>query len=110
MSLTSSESKKLNAKEKPVTGLKIDEVMDEAGTLSELVGGYHARAPQVEMAYEIEQLIDAEETLLAEAGTGTGKTFAYLVPALLSGKTGYGVDSNKDLTRAVGSKRSPYTF
>ena len=38
------------------------------------------------MAEAVERAIDTGETLLAEAGTGTGKTLAYLVPAILSGK------------------------
>ena len=66
-------AKKVNTKEESVSGLEVDEVMGEDGTLSELVEGYHAREAQVEMAYEIELLIEAEDTLLAEAGTGTGK-------------------------------------
>lgn len=70
-------------KSKPKT---IEHVMGESGTLSELVEGYSPRQSQMDMAEEVQQLIEADETLLAEAGTGTGKTFAYLVPALLSGK------------------------
>jgi ATP-dependent DNA helicase DinG len=43
------------------------------------------RVQQVEMAAAIQQAIAQHQVLVAEAGTGTGKTFAYLVPALLSG-------------------------
>ncbi|MDG6777992.1 ATP-dependent DNA helicase [Thiomicrorhabdus sp. zzn3] len=68
------------------TILTIDQVMGEKGSLSEAVEGYHPRQSQLDMAYEVENLIESDDTLLAEAGTGTGKTFAYLVPALLSGK------------------------
>jgi len=64
----------------------IEHVMGESGALSELVEGYSPRQSQLDMAHEVQQLIESNETLLAEAGTGTGKTFAYLVPALLSGK------------------------
>ncbi|WP_051347215.1 ATP-dependent DNA helicase [Thiomicrorhabdus chilensis] len=64
----------------------IEHVMGESGALSELVEGYSPRQSQLDMAHEVQQLIESDETLLAEAGTGTGKTFAYLVPALLSGK------------------------
>ncbi|MEA3405397.1 MAG: ATP-dependent DNA helicase [Pseudomonadota bacterium] len=66
--------------------LTIEQVMGESGTLSEYVKGYSPRQAQLDMAQEVQQLIEEESTLLAEAGTGTGKTFAYLVPALLSGK------------------------
>lgn len=66
--------------------LTIEQVMGENGSLSDYVDGYSPRQAQLNMAQEVQQLIDDESTLLAEAGTGTGKTFAYLVPALLSGK------------------------
>lgn len=52
------------------------------------VGGFRPRKSQTEMAKAIADAIAKQQTLIAEAGTGTGKTFAYLVPALLwGGKT-----------------------
>ena len=48
--------------------------------------GYEARPGQLAMAERIADAIDGDERLLVEAGTGTGKTLAYLVPALLSGR------------------------
>ncbi|HEX6690160.1 MAG TPA: ATP-dependent DNA helicase, partial [Burkholderiales bacterium] len=50
-----------------------------------MIPGYRPRGQQLEMAAAIEQAIERDGVLVAEAGTGTGKTFAYLVPALLSG-------------------------
>lgn len=47
---------------------------------------YEPRSAQLEMAAAVERAIDEERVLLCEAGTGTGKTLAYLVPALHSGK------------------------
>ena len=47
--------------------------------------GFRSRQAQTEMAKAIGSAIDGQHTLIAEAGTGTGKTFAYLVPALLWG-------------------------
>jgi ATP-dependent DNA helicase DinG len=55
------------------------------GPLAARIAGFKPRAQQLEMAAAIEQAIAADGVLVAEAGTGTGKTFAYLVPALLSG-------------------------
>jgi len=55
------------------------------GSLARLVPGYRARAQQREMAEMIAETISNNHILIAEAGTGTGKTFAYLVPALLAG-------------------------
>jgi len=55
------------------------------GPLAATVSGFRARDQQLEMAERIQQAIIGNRVLVAEAGTGTGKTFAYLVPALLSG-------------------------
>ncbi|MDO9162226.1 MAG: ATP-dependent DNA helicase, partial [Methylococcaceae bacterium] len=56
------------------------------GALAQVISGYQPRAAQLEMAEAIAKAIDDNENLIAEAGTGTGKTFAYLVPAIQSGK------------------------
>ena len=53
--------------------------------LNSAVAGFSERPQQLEMALAIESAIKNNQQLIAEAGTGTGKTFAYLVPALLSG-------------------------
>jgi ATP-dependent DNA helicase DinG len=55
------------------------------GPLAASIPGYRVRPQQVEMAARIEAAIRDSRVLVAEAGTGTGKTFAYLVPALRSG-------------------------
>ncbi|MDD5322660.1 MAG: ATP-dependent DNA helicase [Methylococcales bacterium] len=56
------------------------------GALSKVIPGYQPRASQLEMAEAIADAIAKKQHFIAEAGTGTGKTFAYLVPAILSGK------------------------
>ena len=56
------------------------------GALAKILAGYQARAAQTEMAETIASAIEENQNLIAEAGTGTGKTFAYLVPAILSDK------------------------
>ncbi len=55
------------------------------GPLAAAVPGFRARDQQLEMAQRILEAIASHRVLVAEAGTGTGKTFAYLAPALLSG-------------------------
>jgi ATP-dependent DNA helicase DinG len=55
------------------------------GPFAAAVPGYRPRAQQLEMARAIGEAIERTGVLVAEAGTGTGKTFAYLVPALLGG-------------------------
>jgi len=76
----------MSAKKNASKKLTVDLVMGEDSTLAQYVPGYQPRQAQLDMAHEVMSLIEEESTLLAEAGTGTGKTFAYLVPALLSGK------------------------
>jgi ATP-dependent DNA helicase DinG len=66
----------------------IDRLFSAGGPLAPAVGSFSPRRSQTEMAKAIAQAIFDQKTLIAEAGTGTGKTFAYLVPALLwGGKT-----------------------
>jgi ATP-dependent DNA helicase DinG len=64
---------------------ELDSVFGEAGPLAHAVAAYKRRAQQIEMARAVAQAIGARSALIVEAGTGTGKTFAYLVPALLYG-------------------------
>ena len=55
------------------------------GPLAAGVAGFKLRSQQLEMAQAIHDAIGRNGVLVAEAGTGTGKTFAYLVPALMVG-------------------------
>jgi ATP-dependent DNA helicase DinG len=61
-------------------------VFSEQGPLARELQDYAVRKQQQDMAVSIAKAMEHEESLICEAGTGTGKTFAYLVPALLSGK------------------------
>ncbi|KAB8042617.1 ATP-dependent DNA helicase [Janthinobacterium aquaticum] len=66
----------------------IERLFGAGGPLGPAVGSFKPRRSQTDMAKAIAQAIDKQTTLMAEAGTGTGKTFAYLVPALMwGGKT-----------------------
>lgn len=64
---------------------KLPQIFKNGGALSQEIPGFSERSQQLEMALAIEEAIQKNQQLIAEAGTGTGKTFAYLVPALLSG-------------------------
>ncbi len=67
---------------------EVDRLFGAGGPLAPAVGTFKPRQSQTEMAKAIAQAIADQQVLMAEAGTGTGKTFAYLVPALLwGGKT-----------------------
>jgi len=67
---------------------EIDRLFGIESPLGQAVGSFRPRPSQTEMAKAIANAIGNQQTLIAEAGTGTGKTFAYLVPSLLwGGKT-----------------------
>ena len=53
------------------------------GQLARAMPSFEARAGQIEMAAAVARVFEHGGVLLAEAGTGTGKTLAYLVPAIL---------------------------
>lgn len=57
-----------------------------ADRLKAAFAGYEPREGQLQMADAVQSALEQERILLCEAGTGTGKTLAYLVPAILSGK------------------------
>ncbi|MFI4962545.1 MAG: ATP-dependent DNA helicase [Legionellales bacterium] len=61
-------------------------ILSDKGRLSRAIPGFVARAPQSDLAVAIAEAMEDKSTLVAEAGTGTGKTFAYLLPCLLRGK------------------------
>jgi ATP-dependent DNA helicase DinG len=63
----------------------LDSFFSSSGALAQSVPGFRARSQQLAMAQTIADTIAGNRVLVAEAGTGTGKTFAYLVPALLAG-------------------------
>ena len=58
----------------------------DASPLKELLPGYQPRAGQAWMAEAVAETIANVDKLVVEAGTGTGKTFAYLLPAMQSGR------------------------
>lgn len=66
--------------------MKASEFLGEQGVFSSHVEGYKVRQSQLALSDAIEAAIQNNTVLVAEAGTGIGKTFAYLVPAINSGK------------------------
>jgi ATP-dependent DNA helicase DinG len=82
---------KLNRKGGSLPGLRLDDkkvfmkaIFREKGLLSRILGGYEYRPMQADMAREVESAIAEWRPSIIEAGTGTGKTLAYLIPAVLS--------------------------
>jgi ATP-dependent DNA helicase DinG len=66
--------------------MDLDEVFGPQGPLARAVPGFTPRRSQLMMATRVARALEHRAPLVVEAGTGTGKTFAYLVPALLSGR------------------------
>ncbi|MBS0377732.1 MAG: ATP-dependent DNA helicase [Proteobacteria bacterium] len=66
--------------------LDLQDIFSPEGPLAQALPDFRARAEQLHMAQRVENALRERGALVVEAGTGTGKTFAYLVPALLSGR------------------------
>lgn len=65
---------------------QVGDVFADGGVLARVDPHFQPRAGQTQMALAVAQTLQEGGTLVVEAGTGVGKTFAYLVPALLSGE------------------------
>src|SRR5271154_3023693 len=78
------------------------------GLLSKWHPRYEYRAGQLEMAEAIESAMTEKKHLLVEAGTGTGKTLAYLVPAILSGRRVVVSTGTKNLQEQLFYKDIPF--
>ncbi len=63
--------------------LQSDSILGEGGSISRRLKDFQPRPQQLQMAAEVEKALQTQQHLVAEAGTGTGKSFAYLVPAIL---------------------------
>ena len=86
-------------------GREIRRILGPGGAASTVLPGYEARGGQLAMAERIAGAIENDERLLVEAGTGTGKTLAYLVPALLSGRKTVISTGTKTLQDQIATRR-----
>lgn len=77
----------------------VSSVLGTAGSIARRLPGYEPRPEQLAMAQAVEQAIASKKHLVAEAGTGVGKSFAYLVPAILAAQTEIPATSNKKKSR-----------
>ncbi|MCA8988531.1 MAG: DEAD/DEAH box helicase [Planctomycetaceae bacterium] len=66
------------------SSLTTEDVLGQQGMIASRLPSYEFRPEQMEMAQAVENAIRGKTHLIAEAGTGTGKSFAYLVPAVLA--------------------------
>ncbi|MFN0062876.1 MAG: ATP-dependent DNA helicase [Myxococcaceae bacterium] len=90
-----------------VPGLSADAVFVANGLLSQTLPHHEFRPEQLALARAVEKVLAARGTLVAEAGTGVGKTLAYLVPAALSGRRVLIATATKTLQDQVFQKDLP---
>lgn len=74
------------------------------GALAKAIDGFSPRQAQTDMALAVANAIDKESSLIVEAGTGTGKTFAYLIPAFLAIKSSSANEKDKKIIISTGTK------
>jgi ATP-dependent DNA helicase DinG len=81
--------------------------VDAFDLLASVIPGYEQREDQLALARSVESALENEEHLLAQAGTGTGKSLAYLVPALRSGRRVVVATATKALQEQLLTKDVP---
>ncbi|MEI9814040.1 MAG: ATP-dependent DNA helicase [Acidobacteriota bacterium] len=92
----------------PTTKLTVRQFFGRKGLLSEWHPNYEFREGQLKMAEAIESALADKRHLIVEAGTGTGKTLAYLVPAILSGRRVVISTGTKNLQEQLYFKDIPF--
>jgi len=85
----------------------VEAILAPGGALSRALPGYEPRPDQLAMARAVEEALSGRRYLVAEAGTGTGKTLAYLVPAALSGRRVVVSTATKTLQEQIWLKDIP---
>jgi ATP-dependent DNA helicase DinG len=85
----------------------MDEFFGPSGRLAAALPRFEPRAGQAALAEEVAQALEDGDHLLAEAGTGTGKSLAYLLPALVSGKQVVVATATKALQEQLLTKDVP---
>ncbi len=86
----------------------VNDYFGRGGLLAESMPGWEDRSGQLEMAREIEAAIADKRNLIVEAGTGTGKTLAYLVPLVLAGVRAVISTGTKNLQEQLVRKDVPF--
>ncbi len=91
----------------PEPFLTIEAILGPDGLLARSLDGYEFRPSQMDMARRIDEALIRKRPALVEAGTGTGKTFGYLVPLILSGKKAVISTGTKNLQEQIYFKDLP---
>jgi ATP-dependent DNA helicase DinG len=96
------------ASKKPTETVPLERIFGPRGWLARNHPNYEFRPAQLEMAEAVESALANRQHLIAEAGTGTGKTLAYLVPILRSGRRVVISTGTKNLQEQVFFKDIPF--
>lgn len=86
---------------------RVAQALSEQGVLKQTVSGFQPRQGQTDMAMAVSRVVQEGGQLVVEAGTGTGKTYAYLVPVLLSGQRALVSTATKALQDQLFSRDIP---
>jgi Rad3-related DNA helicase len=89
-------------------GELVERDLREGGSLSAALPGYEERPAQIEMALRVARALETDEHLIVEASTGTGKSLAYLLPIVRSGKVALVSTANKALQEQLFYKDIPF--
>jgi Rad3-related DNA helicase len=89
-------------------GATVEADLRQGGVLSRALPGYEERTAQITMARGVVDALDAGDHLVIEAGTGTGKSLAYLLPIVRSGKVALISTANKALQEQLFYKDIPF--
>jgi ATP-dependent DNA helicase DinG len=81
--------------------LEVSDILGPEGSIARRLSHYEERPQQLAMAAAVAAAIRDRQHLVVEAGTGVGKSFAYLVPAILAATQAEGADDKKDPIRVV---------
>ncbi len=91
----------------PKTSLTVEDILGPKGLLAKSLHGFEFRDSQLQMALLIQSSLLKKVPTIVEAGTGTGKTFGYLIPIILSGKKAVISTGTKNLQEQVFFKDIP---
>ena len=85
----------------PDSSFTIKEILGQGGLLARSLPGFEFRSSQLQMALLLQQALKEKTPAIVEAGTGTGKTFGYLIPVILSGKKAVISTGTKNLQEQI---------
>jgi ATP-dependent DNA helicase DinG len=104
------DGREVDAQDRGATGKpSMEEVFGPAGLLDRcMMGGYEHRPGQLEMAKAVDDALEKHHHAIVEAGTGTGKTLAYLLPAICSGRRVVISTATKSLQEQLYQKDVPF--